>query len=421
VAGAVAVRVAVMLNGLGRLDDPDNYLGLARSMAGGHGFALAGRLTAYRPPLYPIVLVPLVGILPGPVLPWGVGALHLALGAGMVVLVHRTARRWGLSPGRALVASGLVGFDPVLVAQSRSVMTETPAAFLVAATLAGLSVPGARGAVLGGLGFGLSSLCRPSLLPGAGLAALAGLMFGPGGVKARLGRSMILVAATVATLAPWTWRNIRVFGEPVATTTHGGYTLALANNPVYLADVLDGPPGAVWSGPNQQAWFDEVARSTAGMTEPEADRALRDRAWSFARERPGGFLRASLARLGRFWGLAPAGAVYPGRLRAATAAWTLPLWVALAAGLARPGLWRWPSVAAPAIVMSLSMVHLAYWTDLRMRAPVLPAIAMIAAGFPAPRWPRSGRAWAPPRGSERTASKVEKIRIFQWCEIRALD
>ncbi len=44
--------------------------------------------------------------------------------------------------------------------------------------------------------------------------------------------------------------------EPIWTTTHGGYTLALANNRQYYADVLDGPPGAVWSGPNQAAWVD---------------------------------------------------------------------------------------------------------------------------------------------------------------------
>ena len=61
----------------------------------------------------------------------------------------------------------IVAFDPVLVWQSRSVMTETPAAFLVAATLAGLRPGGARGVVLGGLGFGLAGLCRPSLLGAA--------------------------------------------------------------------------------------------------------------------------------------------------------------------------------------------------------------------------------------------------------------
>jgi hypothetical protein len=369
-----------MLTGLGRLDDPDHYLTLASSLAEGRGFSLEGRPTAYRPPLYPIMLAPLAGTLGRSAMPWGVGALHLALGAGTVLLTHWTARRLGLSAGRSLVASAIAALDPVLVFQSRSVMTETPAAFLVAATLAGLTLPGLRGPILGGLGFGVASLCRPSLLPCSLLTAMAALAVGPGPVKARIGRASLLVAATLGTLGPWAWRNARVLGEPVWTTTHGGYTLALANNPVYYADVLDGPPGAVWSGPNQAQWFAEIGRSTAGMTEPEADRVLRDSAIEMLRDRPWTFLRASVARLSRLWGLAPSGAVYPAWLRLATAAWTAPLWVALFFGMARGPIRHWPGIAAPSILVALTMVHLAYWTDLRMRAPMVPAIAVIAAG-----------------------------------------
>jgi hypothetical protein len=366
-----------MLNGLGRLDDPDWYLILARSLVDGRGFSIDGRPTAYRPPLYPILLMPLAG-LSRPALPWAVGSLHLAMGVGTVLLVYWTARRWGLSPVRSLVASAIVAFDAVLVVQSRSVMTETPAAFLVALTLAAATLPGSRGAFLCGLSFGLASLCRPSLLPAAILAAVAGLIAGPGGWKMRATRAGLLAFATLASLAPWAWRNARIFGEPVWTTTHGGYTLALANNPVYYADVLDGPPGAVWSGKNQDEWFTEKARRTAGLSEPEADRRLRSEAIRLVVERPRDFLRASLARLGRFWGLAPSAAVYPFWLRLASVIWTAPLWLALLIGLTNRALRRWPGIVAPSHLLALTMVHLVYWTDLRMRAPLVPAIALIA-------------------------------------------
>jgi Dolichyl-phosphate-mannose-protein mannosyltransferase len=369
-----------MMNGLDRLEDPDHYLTYARSLAEGRGYSFDGRPTAYRPPLYPIMLTPLVASLHRPALPWGVGFLHLALAVGTVLLVHWTARRWGLSPGRSLAAAAIVAFDPVLVVQGRSVMTETPASFLVALSLAAVSMSGVRGAILGGVAFGLASLCRPSLLPAAALATLAAWLFGPGGWKDRATRAGLLGLVTLATLSPWAWRNARIFGEPIWTTTHGGYTLALANNPVYYSDVLDGPPGTVWSGPNQSAWFEEVGRATAGMSEPEADRWLRSAALRTAMDRPGEFLRASIAREGRFWGLAPSGAVYPLWLRALTALWTGPLWAALLIGLARRSIWRWPEVTAPALLMSLSVVHLVYWTDLRMRAPLVPGIALIAAG-----------------------------------------
>src|SRR6185437_16032860 len=66
----------------GPLDDPDNYLVLARGLAEGHGFVWQGRPTAYRPPVYPLVLAPLVAILgDGMPLQWGIAVLHATLGA----------------------------------------------------------------------------------------------------------------------------------------------------------------------------------------------------------------------------------------------------------------------------------------------------------------------------------------------------
>ena len=46
-------------------------------------------------------------------------------------------------------------------------------------------------------------------------------------------RGGLLALTIVIVLSPWMIRNLVVLGEPVWTTTHGGYTLALANNPVY--------------------------------------------------------------------------------------------------------------------------------------------------------------------------------------------
>ena len=392
IALAVAARLAVIAPRLGQPpDDPDNYLPLARTLAEGRGFLINGRPSAYRPPLYPLVLAPLVRLLDERRLMWGVAALHLALGAGTVSLTYVASRRWGLSPRRGLVAAAVVALDPVLVVQSRSVMTETLAAFLLASSFAGLGMPGWRGPVLGGLAFGLGGLCRPSTLSGAAVTALAAVAFGPGGLRERVGRAALLVAATAVMLAPWAIRNAIVLGEPVWTTTHGGYTLALANNPTYYREVLDGPPDAVWSGEDQFRWFDRANKETAGMSEPQADRYLRRQALRMLEERPRTFARATAARLGRFWGIAPSGKVYQSWLRTATAAWTVPLWAALALGLVNLGLWAWPRVSAPASILALTAVHAVFWTDLRMRAPIVPAIALIAAGARAPRGPFGGR------------------------------
>ncbi len=124
------------------------------------------------------------------------------------------------------------------------------------------------------------------------------------------------------------------------------------------------------------------------MSEPLADRFLRNRAVALCIAQPLTFLRAGLQRLGRLWSLAPAVAVYSPAVRWATAVWTLPLWIALVIGLARRSLWRWPQIAAPLLVAGLSLVHTVFWTDLRMRAPIVPAIALVAAsaGVPASPW-----------------------------------
>jgi 4-amino-4-deoxy-L-arabinose transferase-like glycosyltransferase len=379
----VAIRAAAMMRSPGPFDDPDNYLPMARSLASGQGFVFRGRPTAYRPPLYPLILVPAVCL--GRWQSWGIAVLHLGLGAATVWMTATAASGFGWSRRRALAAAIIAACDPVLAWQSRSVMTETPAAFLVAATLAGLGHGNRRGAILGGVGFGLAALCRPSLLATAALTILAALSAPPGPPRERIQRAGLLTLTIALVLSPWMIRNLVVLGHPICTTTHGGYTLALANNPVYYREVLNGPPGRVWSGEDQFRWFDSVNRETAGMTEHQADRYLQAEVWRLARQRPHDFARATLARLAHLWSVAPAASVYPTFARWVTMAWALPLWAALGLGLLTRSLWSWPRVAAPMAVIGLTLVHALFWTDLRMRAPIVPAIALIATGS---GWPR---------------------------------
>ncbi len=264
---AILLRAAVMVRGPGRFDDPDNYVPLARSLSTGAGFTFNGRPTGYRPPLYPLLLAPLISH-DGQLSTLGIMLMHLGLGAGAVWLTAAAAKGSGFSQGQVAIAALVTACDPVLVWQSRSVMTETPAAFLIAASLAALCRPGWSGPVLGGFGFGLAGLCRPSLLAGAVLTITAAFVAKPGEPKARLVRGGVLAITLVVVLLPWMIRNTLVLGEPVWTTTHGGYTLALANNPVYYDQVLNGPRGRVWTGEDQWLWWDSVNRATKGMSEP---------------------------------------------------------------------------------------------------------------------------------------------------------
>jgi hypothetical protein len=377
-ATAFLARLGAMSVGSGRFEDPDNYLPLARSIAAGDGLTLQGGPTAYRPPLYPLILAPLTPIAGGRLL-WAVGGLHLLLGAATAGLTFRAAERLGMGTIRATAAGLVVACDPVLAWQARFVMTETLAAFLLIASLGAFAKHGRWSALLGGGLLGLAGLCRPSALPGAGLAAFLGLIVEPGDARARLRRAAEIVVGVVVILSPWAARNAWALGEPVWTTTHGGYTLALANNEVYYRDVLEGPPGRVWTGRDQWLWWDSVNKRTAGMTEPEADRYLRDSVVELARNRPRLFLRACGWRLATFWSVAPTAGVYGRATRAVTGVWTIPLWSALVLGAFHPRFRRWPGASVLAAIVGLSIVHTLYWTDMRMRAPIVPAIALVAA------------------------------------------
>jgi hypothetical protein len=379
VAGILA-RLALAATVWGRpLEDPDLYLPLARSLADGHGLTFGAGPTAYRPPLYPLLLV--AGIwLEGPEpRAWALG-LNVVLGGLTVALAGLAAWRWNYPRRAILAAMILVAFDPVLVSQGRAVMTETLAAGLVAGTLAaiGRTAP-PRWAFLAGLVGGLGALCRPSLLPGVALMGLLVAVGAPGTLRPRMGKATVMAAGVGLVLLPWGVRNWLCFGEPVVSTTHGGYTFALANNEVYYAEVLHGPANAVWSGPNQREWFKEINQRCAGPTEPASDRLYYAEGWRVARERPGDFVRASVARLGRFWAVAPAAGVYGEGVRALTFLWTVPFWGLVVWSIARGPGRGWPAGLALAAVVGLAVVHAVYWTDMRMRAPIVPALALVAA------------------------------------------
>ena len=121
-----------------------------------------------------------------------------------------------------------------------------------------------------------------------------------------------------------------------------------------------------------------------------------------------------LARLGHFWSVAPAASVYSASVRWASIAWTIPLWLAMALGLSQRSLWHWPRIAAPLMVIGLTLVHAVFWTDLRMRAPIVPAIALIAAGAGRPGGPRPSTQGRNPR-----ANRDHQTTVDGWPIVRS--
>ena len=417
---AAAVRIAAVTVYADRLDeDPDGYRGIAARMTAGEGYSVpsTGAPTAYRPPLYPILLRFLMAT--------GtedrtIGVVHVVFGTLTVWLAIVCSRQIGC--GSAAWLAGLfVALDPLLIVYSTQVMSETTAAFsvtLLLVTLCSLNAPSTvtqtaiddelsprRGwwlpqfvrrrvfrATCAGIVFGLCVLCRPSLWAAAGACIPLALIrhWRPNDVSftnRQVIRDLIPFATgTAVTVMPWIVRNWLVFGQLIVATTHGGYTLLLANNPVFYEEVVSAPFGTVWKGESLARWQhsidQQMARDGIRGDETRRDRWMYRRAFETIANSPSLFVRSCVHRFVRFWNVIPMGAArsqQPTILVAASAAF----YCVVVAGvvlfvLRRPGDRHHAQFLIVAIA-SLSLVHTVFWCNARMRAPVIPVIAVIAA------------------------------------------
>lgn len=419
---AAAVRGAALWHDWANLsDDRDGYIALARNLANGHGFTSSGpgNPTAYRPPLYPLFLAGVLKCGGGPL---ALGVAQTILGLGTVSLTWLLARRCGMERG-AVVAGGLVAVDPLLAQYTTWPMTETLFTLLSTGLLVAMqwawsdrsggelseaalesrqgesrSLAASIGA---GLLFGLCALCRPTIWAFAGLVAVCELVRETrrAGVRAlhplrlanRYGPAIVMALLVVA---PWVVRNQATFGKPIITTTHGGYTLLLANNPYFYREEVDKPWDSIWDnapqGRRQSDWIDEVgtaARRDLGdhSTEIELDEWMKSRARQTIRDEPGTFVRSCGVRLRRLWNivpLSPAAGNVSRPIVLGVGAFYSVLFLAAIVGLV---LRKSRSLESPRflilLILSFSTVHSVYWSNARMRAPLMPAVSILAAAL----------------------------------------
>lgn len=384
---AVAVvRVVAIALGWGSLEsDPDAYRALAATW---HDTGVLGRLSAdgvptpsaYRPPLYPWLISWFSSSAAELEDRWWIGSCHVLLGTATCVLTLAIARRLRLSPAMGWFAVLGVACDPILLRQSTLVMTETTATFLGAwiwwwwlrsesRQHDRWSLP----AMLLGVGMGIAMLCRPTALAWIALWWIASLAM-------RRWRWVIASAVgVVLAIAPWTLRNAVQWGRPIATTTHGGYTLYLANNPI-LYDHWGRSVSREWDEERfHERWRDQRSQVEPG-NELELDRLAQSLAWSTITGDPASAIRGCGIRLGWFWAWWPSS-----RQASAASQCAIGLWYAVTTLLALVGVghairgrWRREWLPGLLLVVSLSVVHSVYWSNMRMRAPAIPVIVLLA-------------------------------------------
>ncbi len=429
-----AVRLTVVWIGFDDLrSDPDAYRILA---ANWHDTGTFGRLdeaglaqpTAYRPPLYPWLLSWWSSRSDADAGRAWTAGMHMLLGLFTCGLTARIGRLLGLPSVACGLAALSVAIDPILVRQSMLIMTETTATFLGMliwwfsfpapgvrqqavrglGPIANLRSANLRSAILGML-WGLAILCRPTFLAWVVLwvLAMACRAWKTGG---RLGRSqgLVLIGCVVGlclVLGPWTLRNARELGIATPTTTHGGYTLYLANNPI-LYDHWRTSFSREWDEEAFHARWLKEREAAAVSGEVAVDTLAQRLAWHTIGSEPLAFLRGSVIRCGWFWALWPSERQASLLVQCVIGTWygmilTVAVWTLFgslggrAFGSARTGasdsrrnpcngrshepasrFWGW--LPGGLLILSLMLVHSVYWSNMRMRAPAIPVVNLIA-------------------------------------------
>jgi hypothetical protein len=408
---ALAFRILVILNQTNQLTvDRDAYLGIATSVAEGRGYSSPDSTTptAFRPPLYPLTLA--FGFI------WFstafvVANVNLLAGLLTVALTASLGKHLGLGRLR-FVAAMLVAVDPLLLQYTPQPMTECFCTFLTVLWLrlvtptresahpADFTAPDRPtwrllGTIVGGIAFGLLVLSRPTFWVIVGFLGLKWLIdwrcsnTTNGTTRTLLFQHGVLSAAgTLVTVAPWVLRNWLLFGVPILTTTHGGYTLLLGNNPTFYDQVVRQPWGTIWPEVSQQQWTQDLESQMKDQLGPNATEIQRDafqsqRAKKYIISEPWHTARASLHRIRSLWNTSPQGdtGAHVNRLAISAVGWFYT--VELTAGFAgmmlvlgRRDRSRWLPLWI--LIVSVQLVHLFYWTNTRMRAPLTPTIALFA-------------------------------------------
>lgn len=455
-----AIRFAWLSIDFGSLSsDPDAYAVLAEGLASsgtlGHVVGTEVHATAYRPPGYIWVLSWLV--VEGQLSEFRVSLLHGFLGVLTCILVARIAYVLSRCQTVAAFACLAVAVDPILLKQSSLVMTETLATFIAVVLwwtwIELTKVPRSMSVMMLGMlvvGFfaGIGCLVRPTTFVWIALwfvvsmciqrlVKLRSTILGmqPSESHDRSSASFCygrqlsawfsFFVGVAVVVGPWAYRNYVQIGRWTMTTTHGGYTLLLANNPVLYANIQKHGWDREWdetrfhflwdqrrnADPRMpefwmpDVWKDEVNREPNSMVgfqfgrpdehrEVADDRLASEVAWNTIQRSPSTFLKSCLVRMSWFWAVAPYRSGAASIMIVAIGFWygvlfagivvtsgvlviqkcgkerRLKAFAVLVNDLTSLGLW----LPAFSLVVSLQLIHLIYWSNMRMRAPLMPVL-----------------------------------------------
>ncbi len=346
------------------------------------GFSpLRSRLVTH-PPLYPYMIGGLLAVFgTGEAIKWA----QVLLGALLVPAVGLLGaavydRRVGL------LAAAWAAFDPVLVWQSTHLWSEVLFLALLWWSIERLvradQVGSAGAAAVAGLCWGLAVLARETVFYFAPLAALwlasRRSSVGDGRMTiARhaggLGRAAVFLLACAVVLAPWAWRNHRLFGFALPLATRSTLNL--------------------WKGNAERPWAEVNARYARFGSEHERYRRAGEEAWRAIRSRqPFWVFEKAIHEIPALWGVNNLVVVHlenraygplPTGVNWIVSAVTIVPYIILLGlgvlGLAATRLERGP-ILLVGFLITYTALHVVAFGFPRFRLPVMPVVFLLAAG-----------------------------------------
>jgi hypothetical protein len=411
--GPVLASPETRRGGFGPYGDPDLYHALALNLAAGRGFERWNRPTVFRAPGYPAFLAAAYAFLSAgdATTPkeWiaartAVRALQSLLdvsvcAAAFVIVSMALARApFPLRSAAALLAALLQALNPYTAHWARTLLTEPLAGFLLAWCVALLCVAAEKdslpayassGALAGAL-----VLTRPEYLPWALAAgALAAAARGRAGrisapVPFRsirgIARALAFLACLSLIVAPWTYRNYRVFGKiiPAASGSVGELLHRGSFEGSYPWNGWAWCPPGILSGPAEAKEMRDLyaayirAQSTAGDEVFRIDDAFKAKALKRIREKPAECAKAWIANFPRLWYQRPIDMFADrepggGPLLAAI--------VLACAGVLLCGFKNLPVIMAASVPAYLCVLYLPMHIEARYSTPATPLLAALAA------------------------------------------
>lgn len=295
------IYITKVSRGYANYGDPYFYHRQAIFLANGRGFADPAKwratgqyvATSFHPPLYPMTLS--ISSFLGYSSYFAHRLVSCVIGAGVVVVVGLVGRRVA-GIGAGLIAAFLAAAYPNLWMIDGILFPEGLFALTIGLTILAAyrvrSHPNYLSAALLGGSIALAALTRgEAIMLVAFLVLPITLLMRDLAWSKRLLLLVVALLATGAVMAPWTFRNLTTFKEPVLVSSNGDAVLAFANC------------DQVYSGPFIGFWYHRCPKTAPTGDESQVALAYREMGLRYIKSHLGELPTVVAARVGRIWGV----------------------------------------------------------------------------------------------------------------------